>query len=106
MIDDRPAFIQLVNQTYVIPRAHNIDDNAQHDQSRPEPEGRPVRPRLEIRTPILQSLQKQTEARDDKTEAHEREPGSNPGQKSPLGGEIVTGTASRSFCHLFTMPLR
>ena len=31
MIDDRPAFIQLVNQTYVIPRADNVDDNAQHD---------------------------------------------------------------------------
>ena len=63
------------------------------DQRRPEPDRESVRARLKTGLDESNLLQEKTEARHDETEAHQREARANPGEKSPLGGEIVAYVA-------------
>ena len=85
------------------PGGEYIDYHSEHYQARAKPERNAVRLRLGSGLPDPQGLQKEAEARDNKTKPHERKTGPNPGQKSSFRGQIVARSAGSSLRHLFTV---
>src|SRR5215470_9912535 len=76
------------------PSRAQMDQNSGHDQSGAEAKGQSGRLRGEGRVYQLNLLKEKTEARHDEAKTHQRETGTNPGEKGTLRGKVITKVGS------------
>src|SRR5262249_5753737 len=72
------------------PSRAQMDQNSGHDQSGAEPKGQSGRLRGEGAVYQLNLLKEKTKARHYEAKTHQRETGTNPGEKRTLHGKVIT----------------
>ena len=86
----------------MVQHTENVYEHSEKNQRRPEPKRKTIRSHRQIWLGYLHLLEEQAEASDDKTEAHHRQAGSNPGQESSFRRQEIAGAALILACHAWT----
>src|SRR5262249_24250120 len=86
----RPSTIQLLHQPQVMPRGKKKNEDSDNNERGSEPERQSVGWGSGSVLDYLELPEEKAESRHNETEAHQRQTGANPGQKSTLSRQQVT----------------